>query len=479
MSTYQSIEVGNDSGSHSDMHQRRRMWSNYRALALGVFVVVSIFIFLNPSRFHGNLRTSENSGLQAESVVKHEVDANDLDLKLALHELGQTASKLGAKVDKKVSEAAKSVGVKMHAAEKEEKKHAAEKEEKKVSNEELEKKVKHGNVVLQSLLDKEYQLEKGVVFVGHSPPDTDSVFSAIGAAYLYDGIPAVGADPNPESMWCLNHFNLPLPAKSNISKFKGARWGLVDHGSKGKVAPGVVEDDVVAVIDHHQLAADEVDQKSPIFVSIRPWGSACTILAYQFADMKKDIPYNVAGGLMCAILSDTLNLRSPTTTQYDRDAVDALGAVTGLDTKEKRSKFVTEMFRAKSNTDGMTAKEIYLLDFKVYTVGSTKIGWGSGETVDLGSMVSLTDKLIAAMKEVKQEKGLDLMYFSITNIDPSVEKPYSVVVLSDPKAAEVAKKAFPHGTIFEGHKDLLSVGPLVSRKKQFIPAMEMALTGKN
>jgi len=139
-------------------------------------------------------------------------------------------------------------------------------------------------------MDEENTLPTGMVFTGHMSPDTDSVMSAVAAAYLWKGEAAVSADPNMESKWCLKKWGAPEPKLTTHPSFQGKDWGLVDHGSISKVPPGVVHARIKMVLDHHALAEDEVELPKPVYINIRPWGSTNTIMAYVYVDNNIDIP---------------------------------------------------------------------------------------------------------------------------------------------------------------------------------------------
>lgn len=219
---------------------------------------------------------------------------------------------------------------------------------------------------------------KDVAMVGHLAPDLDSVAGAISAAFLFNGTPTIPGEINPEARHALTQFQLPVPIFANDSSLINKTWLLVDHGSKSQ---NFLDDEsVVGLIDHHSMAEDEVDISHPIYVDIRPWGSVNTILSFMYSRYQVAVPHSIAGLMLAAITSDTLNLRSPTTTVYDRIAHKQLGQMIGISSQKELDDFALDLFLAKSNTTGMTPAEIVTLDYKEYVVGSVRLGWGSGET---------------------------------------------------------------------------------------------------
>jgi len=186
--------------------------------------------------------------------------------------------------------------------------------------------------------------------------------------------------------------------------------------------------------------------------------------------------------MLCGIVSDTMNLRSPTTTQFDRNAVKALSHIVGMDTEGAIGAFAKEMFAAKSDVSHLTTEGKVTLDFKTFQLSGKKVGWGSGQTVDPAPYIANAGEYIEAAKSVKAKNSLDLMFFAITNIDPTVAQPTSLVFIVGPEELAVAKAAFPLWKPYtppgasQPDPRLLDVGTLASRKTQFIPGIGEALS---
>ena len=156
------------------------------------------------------------------------------------------------------------------------------------------------------------------VFVGHQKNDVDSICSAIAAAELFRGVAARADDINRETEFVLKYFGLPVPPLASDPSFANHDWCLLDHNQKDKVPAGVDLDKIVCVIDHHQLLGNAIEISEPRMIDIQPWGSTTTMIAFKFFASKREIPRPIAGCLLGGVLSDTVNLRSPTTTDYDR-----------------------------------------------------------------------------------------------------------------------------------------------------------------
>lgn len=160
------------------------------------------------------------------------------------------------------------------------------------------------------------------IFCGHLVTDLDSIAGSIGAAELYGGIPARASETNSETNFALNYWGMakPLPIEELLESQPSAGVCLVDHQQLSQVHPAIKQSSerIVGVIDHHALQNSTIVTEKPIYMDIRPWGSMSTIIAHSYLVHQRRPRTCVAGMLLCAILSDTLNLLGPTTTDYDR-----------------------------------------------------------------------------------------------------------------------------------------------------------------
>jgi len=161
---------------------------------------------------------------------------------------------------------------------------------------------------------------KDAVFVGHLVTDLDSVGGAIGAAALYNGKAALASDINSETAFALDEWGVDKPPtiEEVLKENPDAKICLVDHQQTSQMNLAINPDNVVGVIDHHALQSKTIVTDRPIYIDIRPWGSMSTIISHTFLTHHKRPSVGVAGMLLCAILSDTLNLQGPTTTEWDR-----------------------------------------------------------------------------------------------------------------------------------------------------------------
>jgi hypothetical protein len=185
------------------------------------------------------------------------------------------------------------------------------------------------------------------IFVGHLMTDLDSIAGSLGAAELYGGIAARASEINSETQFALNFWGLPppLPIEILVECQPNAGICLVDHQQMSQVNKAIDPERIVGVIDHHALQNATIVTDRPIYMDIRPWGSMSTIIAHTFLTIKRKPRKCIAGILLCAILSDTLNLMGPTTTEWDKMMVAILCEITGITDIEGLAK---AQFKAKS-----------------------------------------------------------------------------------------------------------------------------------
>ncbi len=178
---------------------------------------------------------------------------------------------------------------------------------------------------------------------GHKSPDTDSICSAVSLAYLKNklGVEAKAyalEEPRKEAKFVLDYFKVEAPEVLPAGAIKGQDVVLVDHNEVAQTADDIAEANLVEIIDHHKIGGLSTDL--PISVRIMPVGCTCTIIYNLFKENNVEIPYEIAGLLLSAILSDTLIFKSPTTTELDKEAALALAEIAKVDYE----KYGMEMF---------------------------------------------------------------------------------------------------------------------------------------
>lgn len=231
---------------------------------------------------------------------------------------------------------------------------------------------------------------------------------------------------------------------------------LVDHNEKSQAVNGIESAELLEIIDHHRLGT--VTTSKPVFFRNQPVGCTCTIIYQMFWDEGIDIPADIAGLMLSAIISDTLLYRSPTCTNADRIAGEALAAIAKVDPEE----LAKAMFQAGSNLGNKSAGDILHQDFKKFTAGRHLIGVGQISTMDANEVETIKEKVQPEMDKVREQDGVDLLFFMVTNILKE-----SSDVLFSGNGAEILLEAGFNVTS-KDHKSVYLPG-VVSRKKQMVP----------
>jgi manganese-dependent inorganic pyrophosphatase len=296
--------------------------------------------------------------------------------------------------------------------------------------------------------------------VGHKNPDTDSIVSAIVFANLETNsnkeyVPARSGEINKETEYVLRRFGFEVPVLIPQGE---KRVILVDHNSPEEGPLGLKPEEVIGVFDHHKLGGPF--SAEPIIVKVFPYGCTATVAneILKEKDIKPDA--NMAGIMISAIVSDTLNLTSPTTTEKDRAAIKELNKIANLDVNE----LANEMFAAKSDISDIETEELIGKDYKVFDLNGKKVGVGVWETVLPQKVLERKNELMELLTKKKQAENLDCIYFGVVNI---FNKRSDMCIVSE-KEKKVAEEVFGAKTV----DGLMVLDGVVSRKKQMIPALE-------
>lgn len=304
------------------------------------------------------------------------------------------------------------------------------------------------------------------ISLGHMNPDLDSVLSAIlisrfgKKVYGFDIVPAIAGDINNETKYILNFLKIAKPAI--IEKITDENVIMVDTTELGQILPGLTDVNLVAIIDHHNLGG--LKSGKPILARIEPVGCTATVIYKLLKEKNIKIDKVSAVLIIACIISDTLNLTSPTTALDDKKAFKELNKITKLDIK----KFVKAQFAAKSSLEGISIGDIISKDYKNFDMGASKVGIGVWETTDTGSVSSKKNELLAAMTAKKQAEKLNYVFFLIVDI----LKGNSVMYIVSEAEKNLAEKVF--GAKVENNEMFLK--GVVSRKKQVAPVLMAELT---
>lgn len=299
---------------------------------------------------------------------------------------------------------------------------------------------------------------------GHLNPDTDSTCAALVYSWFLsehrgqEAEPYLLGKPNNEALCVLRKFGFPTPELLTVLE-KGDEVVLVDTSNPGELPQSIGEATIREIVDHHKLAG--LSTAEPLTITSRPVACTTTIILDIIQRQGvKEIPKDIAGLMLAAIISDTLKFTSPTTTDEDRKAADHLVAIAGVSVDD----LAQEMFAAKSDLTGMAPKDLLLSDSKVFTMGDKTVRVSSLETTDPQQALKIEQDIKAAALELKVEEKLDGLFFFIVDILSTSSTLLIVSVFEE----LTATKAFG-GTVSDGRMELPGV---VSRKKQMVPPLE-------
>ena len=250
-------------------------------------------------------------------------------------------------------------------------------------------------------------------------------------------------------------------SRRNIINLRKRRIILVDHNEATQAVEGFEQAEILEIIDHHRIGS--LETSGPVYFRNQPVGCTATIVTQMYDENGVEIPQQTAGLLLGAILSDTLAFRSPTCTPVDVNTAKRLAKIAGVDIEE----FANEMFEAGERLDGKTAEEVFLQDFKVFMCGDIRFGVAQGSYMTRKNLYGAEKLLNPYLEEARNKQNVEDLYVLLTD----VPKEESVVICTGRYAGEVLAEGFDTQPTEDGSWTLPGV---VSRKKQFIPALMAA-----
>ena len=307
-------------------------------------------------------------------------------------------------------------------------------------------------------------MSKVLVF-GHKNPDTDSITAAIAYAHLKRqlGMEAEAVrlgEVNDETAYALEKFGFDAPRL--VKNVAGETDGviLVDHNEFQQSADDIAEVKILEVVDHHRIANFET--ADPLYYRAEPVGCTATILNKLYKENDVEIPANVAGLMLSAIISDSLLFKSPTFTGEDRKAADELAEIAGVDAEE----YGLAMLKAGADLSKKTLEELVNMDAKEFEMGGKKVVIAQVNTVDINDVLSRKKELEDLLYRVIAERELGLYMLAITDI---LNNDSTVLVLGSESQAACGAFNVPL------EDNLAVLKGIVSRKKQIVPVLTEAL----
>lgn len=339
------------------------------------------------------------------------------------------------------------------------------------------------------------------IFVGHLTPDMDSIGGAIGAAHVYGGTATRPGPLNAETEFVLGLWGVdpPPPVEDLLSADASRPICLVDHNQTSQMHPAVIaaSNRIAGCIDHHALQDATMQTEGPIYVDVRPWGSMSTIIAHTAFALNVKLPKPIAGCLLCAILSDTLNLRSPTTTEWDCKMLTVLAQL--CDVKDV-DELAGRQFRAKSKELASVSDHALVAgDLKTFNFtppeGSAAgmfrgaVGMSVIETTHTASILEREKDLLVEMRQTRRDEQLAALLLYVVDIVQlsstllvcgSTEAALALAAYVDASAGSDGGSASgmpPPGSVEDivsrGHMEMAP--SMVSRKKDFLPPISRLL----
>lgn len=300
---------------------------------------------------------------------------------------------------------------------------------------------------------------------GHKSPDTDSTGSPLIWAWYLSEVKGVAAraallgQPNTEAAFVLTRWGVEQP-EIIAGVEPGQPVVIVDTNNPAELPANINAADIQAIIDHHKLVGG-LETKGPIEITIRPLACTATLMHDLMGADTARMPREIKGLMLSCILSDTLEFRSPTTTEHDRAVAELLAADLGIVIAD----YAAEMFAAKSDVSAFSDAELLRMDSKEYTVAGKELRVSVLETTAPQVVLDRKASLMESMKAVAAEDGADQVLLFVVDI---LREEATLLVPND-LVRQLAEKSF--GVTVSG--DCVVLPGIMSRKKQIIPALTL------
>lgn len=246
-------------------------------------------------------------------------------------------------------------------------------------------------------------------------------------------------------------------SRRNLMNMQKKQIILVDHNEKSQAVDGIGEAEILEIIDHHRLGS--IETVSPVYFRNQPLGCTSTIIYQMYQEQRVEIPKEIAGLLLSAIISDTLMFRSPTCTPLDKSVAKRLAEIADVDIEDHAKK----MFRAGSDFKNKTTEEIFYQDFKIFHTEDCDFGVAQISAMSGEELEQIGEQLRPFLPQVLGEKRLNMVYVMLTDI---LEESSKIIF-----AGEDAGKILAHAFKKQEDADGIRLDGIISRKKQMIPTL--------
>ena len=303
-------------------------------------------------------------------------------------------------------------------------------------------------------------MENKILIFGHKNPDTDTICSSMVKQILNekDGKTNTQAvrlgNVNKETQYVLDYLKIEAPELIEGVK-KGQEVILIDHNEFSQSADGIEKAKIIGVIDHHRIANFQTTE--PLYYTARPYGCTSTILFKDFKQKGIEIKKTEAILMASAIISDTLLLKSPTTTSHDKEALEELAKIANIDLDT----YGIEMLKAGTDLDDFSEEELINLDAKKFEENGVKCVIAQVNTVSIEDVLKRKEKLEEAINNEIEKDNLNLFVFAITDILNSNSQ---IIALGN--RTDIIEKSY------KLEDNMAFLKGVVSRKKQILPMVE-------
>lgn len=308
-------------------------------------------------------------------------------------------------------------------------------------------------------------MTKELIF-GHQNPDTDAIGTAIAFSYLqnklgYDTEAVALGNPNDETQYALDKFGFKAPRVVKTVKNEVDSVMLVDHNEPQQSVADIDQVNVSWVVDHHRIM--NFNTANPLYYRAEPVGCTSTVVWKMYKENGVEISANIAGIMLSAIISDTLLLKSPTTTQDDKNAVEFLAKVAGVDYQE----YGLSLLKAGTNIASKTEKELINLDAKSFELNGHIVRIAQINTVDLPEAMERKAAFMKEMQNASASDNYEMFMLVITNI---LDSNSEAIVVGTDECKLLFEKAFDKKLVDSS----VALPGVVSRKKQVVPPLTKA-----
>jgi len=309
------------------------------------------------------------------------------------------------------------------------------------------------------------QAEAGLFVFGHKVPDTDAISAAVVYAWELNSrnIPATAyrlGELNPETAYVLKTLDVLVPPLLGTLEPK-AKVAIVDTNNPAELPEGIDKAKIHSIIDHHKL--NGLTNSEPLEMDLRPLCSAGSVLYARAKARNVRPPRQIAGLMLSSILSDSLEFRSPTTTDLDKVYAQELAEIAGLDLH----KHAEAMLEAKAQIDHLSAEELVMMDTKIFKIGGKKLRISVLETTKPAAPLAKQAALVEAQKKLVEKEKLDDVIFFVVDILNEA----ATFISASASATKLVERAWK---VKVGKDGTVVLPGVLSRKKQMIPALEAA-----